>query len=106
LAFLDNLRKPENVDPMHRWVGTYNTYRIQLIRFFKWLYSPVNEPNKRPKPEVMENIPQLRRKEKSVYKPSDLWTPEENLLFLRHCHSKRMKCYHAVARDLLRLQAS
>jgi hypothetical protein len=43
LAFLDNLRKPESLDPMHKWIGTYNTYRIQLIRFFKWLYYPVIE---------------------------------------------------------------
>ena len=48
----------------------------------------------------MENIAELRRKEKSIYKPSDLWTPEEDLLFLRYCPSKRMKCYHAIARDL------
>ena len=48
----------------------------------------------------MENIAELRRKEKSIYKPSDLWTPEEDLLFLRYCPSKRLKCYHAVARDL------
>jgi integrase len=100
LAFLDNLRKPESVDPMHKWISTYNTYRIQLIRFFKWLYSPDIESDKRPRPKVMENIPQLKRKEKSVYKPSHLWTPEEDLLFLRYCPSKRMKCYHAVARDL------
>lgn len=82
LAFLDSLRKPE--DPMCRWIGSYNLYCIQLIRFFKWLFSPDIEPNKRPKPTVVQNIPQLRRKEKSIYKPSDLWTNEEDLLFLRY----------------------
>ena len=40
LAFLDSFRKPENVDPLHKWIGTYNTYRIYLTRFFKWLYYP------------------------------------------------------------------
>ncbi len=73
---------------------------IQLVRFFKWLYSPDIEPDKRAKPAVVENISQLKRKEKSIYKPSDLWTNEEDLLFLRYCPSKRMKCYHSVARDL------
>ncbi|HZA69520.1 MAG TPA: hypothetical protein VE548_07450, partial [Nitrososphaeraceae archaeon] len=68
LAFLDSLRKPESLDPMHKWIGTYNLYMIQLVRFFKWLYSPDIEPGKRAKPEVVENISQLRRKEKSVYK--------------------------------------
>ena len=99
LAFLDSLRKPESVDPMHKWVGTYNTYNIQLIRFFKWLYSPDIEVDKREKPKVVENIPQLRRKEKSAYNPSDLWTIEEDLLFLKYCPSSRMRCYHSIERD-------
>lgn len=24
LLFLDSLRKPEDIDPMHKWIGTYN----------------------------------------------------------------------------------
>ena len=72
LPFLDSVRKPESVDPMHKWIGTYNTYRIQLMRFFKWLYSPDIEQKKRPKPPIIENVPQLKRKEKSIYKPTDL----------------------------------
>lgn len=84
---------------MHKWVGTYNFYNIQLTRFFKWLYFPAIEPDKRQKPNVVENIPQLKRKEKSVYKPDDLWTNEEDLLFLRYCPSRRIKCYHFIVRD-------
>jgi hypothetical protein len=89
LSYLDSLRKPETLDPLHKWVGTYNLYGTQLKRFFKWLYYPDIEPSKRPKPNIMENIPTLRRKEKSIYKPSDLWTPEEDLIFLRYCPSIR-----------------
>jgi len=59
LSFLDSLRKIESVDPLHKWIGTYNLYRIQLMRFFKWLYSPDLEQKKRPKPSIIENIPQL-----------------------------------------------
>jgi hypothetical protein len=47
ISFLDRLRKPETADPLHKWIGTYNLYGIYLLRFFKWLYHPV-EPNKRP----------------------------------------------------------
>jgi integrase len=99
LEFLDSFRKPESVDMLHQWIGTYNMYRIYLMRFFKWLYSPDIEQNKRPKPSVIENIPQLRRKEKSIYKPTDLWVEEDESLFLKYCPSKRIKCYHAVSRD-------
>ena len=99
IAFLDALRKPEAVDPLHKWIGTYNLYGIHFLRFFKWLYNPDIEPNKRKKPPVVDNIPQLKRKEQSIYKPSDLWSQEDDLLFLRFCPSKRMKCYHAMSRD-------
>jgi hypothetical protein len=99
IAFLDRFRKSESLDPLHKWIGTYNTYRIYLLRFFKWLYYPNIESDKRPKPDVVQNIPMLKRKEKSVYKPTDLWTVEDDLLFLKYCPSKRMKCYHAVTRD-------
>jgi integrase/recombinase XerD len=99
LDFLDNLRKPEASDPLHKWIGTYNTYRMDIVRFFKWLYHPDIEPRKRPKPSVIENIPRLKRKEISIYKPSDLWTNEDDAIFLRYCPSKRIKCYHVVSRD-------
>jgi integrase len=99
LAFLHSFRKDGTTDQMHRWIGTYNTYRIHLLRFFKWLYFPDIEPAKRPKPEIIRNIPGLKRKEKSIYKPTDLWTVEDDLLFLKYCPSKRNKCFHAMAHD-------
>jgi integrase len=99
LSFLDSFRKAESVDPLHKWIGTYNTYRMHLMRFFKWLYSSNIEPNKRPKPPVIENIPQLKRKEKSIYKPTDLWTAEDDTLFLKYCPNPRDRCYHAMSRD-------
>ena len=70
------------------------------MRFFKWLYSSDFELDKRAKPGIIENIPQMKRKEKSIYKPSDLWTSQDDLLFLKHCPSKRDKCYYAMSRDL------
>jgi integrase len=100
LQYLDSLRKSEALDPLHRWIGTYNVYRVILIRFFKWLYYQDIEPKKRPKPSVIENISHLKRKEQSVYKPSDLWTLDDDLLFLKYCPNTREKCYHTISRDL------
>ena len=37
IVFLDSFRKPESMDPLHKWIGTYNIYREHLLRFFKWL---------------------------------------------------------------------
>ena len=53
VSFLNVRRKPESLDPLHKWVGTYNQYRIYLIGFFKWLYLPSKEHNKRSKPKVV-----------------------------------------------------
>jgi integrase len=100
IAFLDILRKPESVDPLHKWVGTYNQYKMYLTKFFKWLYSPHISYNTRPSPSVVENIPKQKRKEMSTYKPSDLWNQQDDLLFLKYCRSKRDRCYHTVSRDL------
>ena len=100
LAYMDGLRKPEVHDPMHKWIGTYNLYLMHFIRFFRWLYYPDIEQSKRPKPKVVENIAKLKRKEQSIYKPTDLWTREDDLLFLKYCPDKRIKCYHTMSRDL------
>jgi len=99
LSFLDSFRKIESVDPLHKWIGTYNLYRMYLMRFFKWLYSPHIEYKQRPKPSVIDNIHKLKRKEKSIYRPTDLWTPEDDSLFLRYCPNSRDRCYHAMSRD-------
>jgi uncharacterized protein YihD (DUF1040 family) len=39
LLYLDKCRKPENDDPLHKWVGSYNTRRIILFRFFSLIRS-------------------------------------------------------------------
>ena len=83
LTYLNSFRKPENDDLMHKWIGTYNMFRINLIRFFKWLYYPDIPPQARSKPSIIENIPKLKRKEQSIYKPTDMWSPEDDSLFLR-----------------------
>jgi hypothetical protein len=74
LAFLDSFRKPEVEDPLLKWIGTYNLYIAHLTRFFKWLYYQDVAPDKRPKPAAVQNIFNLKRKEQSIYKPTDLWT--------------------------------
>jgi hypothetical protein len=72
--FLDSILKPEDVDPLHKSIGTHNYYLVILTRFFKWLYNPNMSAKTRPKPAVVENIVNLKRREVSIYSPSDLWT--------------------------------
>lgn len=99
IDFLDTLRKPEEIDPLHKWIGSYNLYLGVLIRFFKWFNYQSLPHRERPKPPVIMNIPHLKRKEKSIYKSSDMWTSDHDLIFLKYCSSKRNRCYHAIAKD-------
>jgi hypothetical protein len=71
LFYLDKCRKPENEDPLHKWIGSYNLRLMALSRFFKWLYYPdIENPKRRSelsvlekKPDCMIGIKQLKRKE-------------------------------------------
>jgi integrase/recombinase XerD len=99
LLFLDTFQKSEDTDPLHKWIGTYYNYvRTHLMRFFRWLYNP-GLPPPRPKPKVVENIPLMRRREQSIYKPDDLWTQEDAALFLKYSKSSRDSCYVSMALD-------
>jgi integrase/recombinase XerD len=86
------------MDPLHKWIGTYNLYRMLLIIFFTWFYYQDVEPSKRPKPRWLK-IALLKRKEHLIYKPTDLWSKEDDILFLKYCPSKRDRCHHIIARD-------
>ena len=32
ITFLDSFRKSEEIDRLHKWIGTYNLYRVHLLR--------------------------------------------------------------------------
>jgi integrase/recombinase XerD len=99
IRYLDRFRKDESIDRTHKWIGTYNTNLINVIKFFRWLYSPDLEPTKRPKPKVVQNLSRFKQGEISGYQPSDMWDPEDNLLFLKYCPNPRDRCYHAMETD-------
>jgi uncharacterized protein YihD (DUF1040 family) len=75
LCYLDKCRKTEDKDPLHKWIGSYNTKLAVLCRFFKWLYYlNVEDPKRRNELSALERktcimgIKQLKRKEISCYK--------------------------------------
>jgi uncharacterized protein YihD (DUF1040 family) len=108
LCYLDKCRKTDDEDPLHKWIGSYNTKLVTLSRFFKWLYYPnVENPKRRnelsaleKKPDCIMGIAKLKRKEVSCYKPSDLWSQEDDLVFLKWVTNKLDRSYHTMARDL------
>jgi integrase len=100
LNYLNGLRKSIFEDESQRWIGSYNARQIILNKFFRWLYnSDEPHPSKRITPKIMNGIKQLQRKEKTLYKNSDLWIAKEHSIFLKYCPSKRDKAFHAIAND-------
>ncbi len=71
-----------------------------LLKFFKWLYSPDDDYRKRLTPSCMRGVRKLPRKEKTSYKPSNIWEAREHVVFLKYCPYKRDRCYHTLANDM------
>jgi integrase/recombinase XerD len=105
LAFLDSYRKSETVDPLHKWVATYNIRLMIIFKFFRWLYGLNHDrltemtSTARIVPPIIRGIKRLKRKEKSSYQVRDLWTQEDDAIFLKYCEDNRLRCYHTMARD-------
>lgn len=81
LDYLNSLRKPISIDSAHRSIGTYNGRQMVFMKFLRWLYNP-DEPEHRKRiiPPRMVGI-----REKSPYKPEDIWTTDDPELFLKYC---------------------
>jgi hypothetical protein len=103
VKYLDSGRKSEEEDPIHKWIGSYNIRLAAIKKFYRWFYYPNVSRKSRirdhPAPAQIQNLYKLERKEQSIYTPDDLWTPEEDAVFLKYCPYEVIKCYHAMSRD-------
>ena len=70
-TYLDTIRKTENEDPLHKWIGTYNISVIKIISFFRWFYQPTLHSNDRSTPEFLNNLRCIKRKEKTTISAED-----------------------------------
>jgi integrase/recombinase XerD len=96
LGYLDGLKKPEDKDPRQKWRGTATLYSTHITQFFKWLHYPDVGPKRRQLPAVVDDLPRYE-KSATPYETYDLWTEEDNKIFLEYCPQNKIKCYHAVA---------
>ena len=71
-SYLDTIRKTENEDPLHKWIGTYNISVIKIISFFRWFYQPTLHSNDRSTPEFLNNLRCIKRKEKTTFSAKDV----------------------------------
>jgi integrase/recombinase XerD len=105
ISFLDSYRKPASIDPLHRWINTYNIRLTAISKFFRWLYSSkfnglaAGLTTSAVTPPIITGMKRLNRREKTPYQAKDLWTCEDDAIFLKYCEDERLKCYHVMARD-------
>ena len=99
LLYLNNLRKPQFQG--NGWINSYNNRQMIFLKFFKWLYNQ-NEPDltKRSTPACMFGVKRLSKREKTTYRPSDIWDERDISVFLKYCPNKRDRCYYAMAFDM------
>ena len=95
--YLNKLKKSEEKDPKHKWIGTYNSRYNIFLKFFKWVYSPSKQAKERKTPKCMKDIKPHTRNEISSYSPDDMWKDHEAAMFLKYCNDPRDKCYMAMA---------
>jgi len=67
LDYLNGIKRPSQVDPIHKSIGTYNGRQMTFSTFFRRLYNP-DEPNyrKRITASCMRGIKRLPRLETST----------------------------------------
>ena len=69
-------------------------------KFFKWMTQPDLRPEERQLPPMLKGLRFTQRKgPKTHVKPTDLWTLEDDALFLKYCEDPRLACYHTMSRD-------
>ena len=51
------------------------------------------------RPPCMVGVKGLPRKEKSPYKPEDIWTADDHQTFLKYCPTARDRCWHSMVHD-------
>lgn len=98
LDFQTSLCRSEEADPLHKWVGTYNQFLQVLKPFYKWLYAPEQEGKIRKLPPILEGINQLHRKEVPTYTAKDMWSDEDDQLFLKYCENPLIRLCHTMSR--------
>lgn len=102
-GFLNSYRRPLEADPDQRWINTFKTRAMVCSKFFRWLAYPTLKHEERlrnPLPLALTGLRfPVKKGPKTHVKNADLWTLEDDALFLKYCEDPRIACYHAMSRE-------
>jgi integrase/recombinase XerD len=99
LSYLQTLRRPLSADVKQKWINTHNNRLVIYLKFFKWLYFPDLAAKERPTPDVVKDLPLLKKKEKTHVQATDLWTTQDDEVFLKYCSDPRVALFHIMSLD-------
>lgn len=80
-------------------IEAYQQAKIRIESFFKWLYYPTVHTKRRQKPPIIQDLEIRTAKRKDKYDGEDMWTWDEDYVFLRYARSYKIKAFHAMARE-------
>jgi integrase len=83
-----------------KWVNTHNTRGAKYHAFWRWWTQPDLPPEERQTPLQLKGYKPATRHSKTNIKREDHWTDEEHRVFLQYCQDLRVKCFHAMHRDI------
>ena len=90
-GFLRSIKKEFSDDPEQKWVNTYNTYAARYLVFWKWLTQPDLRREERQTPPQVKGLRFVKHKDRRSkrVKVEDMWTAEENRVFLKYCEGSQ-----------------
>jgi len=100
VGYLNSLKRPFEADPDQRWIATYNLRASVFLKFFKWLTQPDLEVSSRQLDacSMLKGLRFVKKGPKTHIKPTDLWTLEDDAIFVKYCEDARITCYHMMSR--------
>src|SRR5215213_2263921 len=82
------------------WISTYNQRASVISKFFKWSTQPDLKPKERQMPPMLRGLTtHFTNKEKTPVQARDLWSEQDNAIFMKYCEDARLACYHMIAHD-------
>jgi site-specific recombinase XerD len=98
-GYLLSHKKSEEEDPRHKWIGSFNSWLSLYIGFFRWMHNHDKNRDDWKTPECVQ-IKRLKRAEESTYTPEQIWTIEDNEIFLRYVPHRMFSAFHAMTVDM------
>lgn len=95
-AYLNSLSRSLSLDREQKWINSHNSKAMTISKFYKYVTQPELKTKERKPADICKDIVFHKRKEKTTVKAVDLWTSEDDQIFLKYLNDARLACFHAA----------